>query len=85
MLEYSKKGNIMKELVSAIVKSLVDNEDSVSINEISGENTNIFEVTADKADVGKIIGKQGNTAKAIRTILQAASKKQNKRFILNII
>lgn len=75
----------MRELVSSIVKSLVDKEDNVSIKEISGENTNIFEVTAAKEDMGKIIGKQGNTAKAIRTILQAASKKQNKKYILNII
>jgi predicted RNA-binding protein YlqC (UPF0109 family) len=75
----------MRDLVSAIVKSLVDDEKNVSVNEIAGENTNIFEVKAEKSDIGKIIGKQGNTAKAIRTILQAASKKQNKRYILNII
>ena len=75
----------MKEFITQIVKNLVDQEDRVSVKEISGSFTDVFEVTVDKEDVGKVIGRQGNTAKAIRTILNAASKKHNKKFVLNIL
>ena len=76
----------MKEFIQSIVTHLVDKEDLVSVKEITGETSDILlEVSADKDDVGKIIGKQGNTARAIRTILKAVSKKQGKRYTLNII
>ena len=75
----------MKDLIKTIVTSLVDKEELVSVKEVSGSVADILEVTADKEDIGKIIGKQGNTARALRTILKAASKKQGKRYILNIV
>jgi len=76
----------MKELIKTIVTHLVDKEENVIVKEIEGSITNTLEVSADKEDIGKIIGKQGNTARALRTILKAASKKKgNKRYILNIV
>jgi predicted RNA-binding protein YlqC (UPF0109 family) len=75
----------MKNLLSDIVKSLVDNEDAVVIKEVQGEQTDIFEVSVDKEDVGKIIGKQGRTAQSIRTLMRAISKKKGKSYILNIL
>ncbi|WP_022669630.1 KH domain-containing protein [Hippea alviniae] len=75
----------MKELISCIVKSLVDNQDAVSIKEIAGEKTTVVELSVDKNDLGKIIGKEGKTIKAIRTILNAASKKAGKKAVLEII
>ncbi len=75
----------MKELISCIVKSLVDNQDAVKIKEIGGEKTTVIELSVDKNDLGKIIGKEGKTIKAIRTILNAASKKSGKKAVLEII
>ncbi len=75
----------MKELVSYIAKALVDNPDEVSVSEVSGEQTSVIELKVSKSDLGKVIGKQGRTAQAMRTILSAASTKINKRTVLEII
>ena len=75
----------MKELIEQIAKALVDNPDKVRVTEIEGENTAVIELTVAKEDLGKIIGKEGRTAKAIRTILTAASTKLKKRSVLEII
>jgi predicted RNA-binding protein YlqC (UPF0109 family) len=75
----------MKELVEYIAKSLVDNPDAVRVTEIEGEKTSVIELSVAKEDLGKIIGKQGRTARSIRTILSAASTKNNKRAVLEII
>lgn len=76
----------MKELILAICRELVDLPDNVDIKEIeTSGNTCVYEIYVDKADVGKIIGKQGNTAKAIRTILNAVGSKLKKRVVLEII
>ena len=75
----------MKELIECIAKSLVDNPEEVSVTELEGEQTTVIELKVAKEDMGKIIGKQGRTAMAIRTILGAASKKMGKRSILEIL
>lgn len=75
----------LKELVEHIAKVLVDNPEAVQINEIEGEQTSVIELKVAKEDLGKIIGKEGRTAKAIRTILGAASSKLRKRVVLEII
>ena len=75
----------MKTLVEQIAKSLVDNQDEVSVAEVDGERTSVFELSVAKNDIGKVIGKQGNTARAIRTILSAAGTKLGKRFVLEIL
>ena len=75
----------MRELVESIAKALVDNCDEVSVTEIEGEQTTIFEVRVAKPDIGKVIGKQGRTAGAIRTILGAVGMKLRKRFVLEIL
>jgi len=75
----------MKDLISYIAKALVDQPDEVSVAEIEGGNTNVLELSVAKADMGKIIGKQGRNAQAIRTILNAASGKTRKRYILEIV
>jgi predicted RNA-binding protein YlqC (UPF0109 family) len=75
----------MRELVETIVKSLVDHESEVSVKQVDGTTSSIIEVNVNKDDVGKVIGKQGNTAKAIRTILKASGKKQNRMFRLNLV
>jgi len=75
----------LKDLVEHIAKVLVDNPDAVQINEIEGEQTSVIELKVAKEDLGKIIGKEGRTAKAIRTILGAASSKLRKRVVLEII
>jgi predicted RNA-binding protein YlqC (UPF0109 family) len=75
----------MKELVEYIAKALVDNPDDVKVTEIEGEKTSVIELSVAKEDLGKIIGKQGRTARSIRTILSAASTKNNKRAVLEII
>ena len=76
---------MMKELVSHIAESLVDENEKISINEIEGNQTNIIELKVAKEDIGKVIGRQGRTADAIRTILNCAAAKINKRYILQII
>jgi predicted RNA-binding protein YlqC (UPF0109 family) len=75
----------MKELVEYIAKSLVDHPDSVKVTEVEGERTSVIELSVVKEDLGKVIGKQGKTARAMRTILSAASTKEKKRTILEII
>ena len=75
----------MRELVESIAKALVDNPDEVSVTEIEGEQTTILEVRVAKPDIGKVIGKQGRTAGAIRTILGAVGMKLRKRFVLEIL
>jgi|UniRef100_A0A7C3Z2A5 predicted RNA-binding protein YlqC (UPF0109 family) len=75
----------LKDLVENIAKSLVDNPDKVSIKEVSGERTLILELRVEKGDYGKVIGKEGRTAKAIRQILSAAAMKQGKRAQLEIL
>jgi uncharacterized protein len=75
----------MKELIEYIAKSLVDNREEVSVTELEGAQTTVIELKVAKDDMGKIIGKQGRTARAIRTILGAASAKMKKRFVLEIL
>lgn len=75
----------MKELLEYVVKALVDNPDDVQIQEIAGERTIIYELRVGEGDLGKVIGKEGRMAKAIRTILTAASMKKGKRAQLEII
>lgn len=75
----------MKELMEHIVKALVDRPDEVRVIEIKGERVSVIELVVAKEDLGKVIGKQGRTAKALRTILTAASTKLNKRSVLEIV
>ena len=75
----------MKELVKFIAQSLVDNPEQVQVTEIEGEQTSVIELKVAKEDLGKVIGKQGRTARAMRTILSAASAKLKKRTVLEII
>ncbi len=75
----------MKALVELIAKSLVDMPEEVSVGEVVGERTAVFELRVAKSDIGKVIGKQGNTARAMRTILSAAGAKLNKRCVLEIL
>ena len=75
----------MKELIVLIAKSLVDKPDEVDLQEVAGERTTVFELRVAKDDFGKIIGKQGKTARAIRTILNATATKLKKRAVLEII
>jgi len=75
----------MKEIIEFIVKALVDDPDSVDIKEVVGDKITIFELRASKNDIGKVIGKRGRTAGAIRTILNAVSARQGKRAVLEII
>jgi predicted RNA-binding protein YlqC (UPF0109 family) len=75
----------MKELVKFIAQALVDHPEQVQVMEIEGEQTSVIELKVAKEDLGKVIGKQGRTARAIRTILSAASTKIRKRAVLEII
>jgi uncharacterized protein len=75
----------MKELITYMARALVDNPDSVEVTEVVGEQTTVLELRVAKEDLGKVIGKQGKTAKAMRTILSAASTKAHKRSVLEII
>ena len=75
----------MKDLITEIVQALVDQPEEVSVNEIGGSHTTVLEVRLAKTDIGKVIGKQGRTAQAIRTILSAASGKSRKRYIFEIV
>ena len=75
----------MKDLIKYISQSLVDNPDKVEVSEVVGEQTSVIELRVAKEDLGKVIGKQGRTAKAMRTILSAASTKLHKRTVLEII
>ena len=75
----------MKNLVMTMVKALVDKPDEVSLREVEGEKTTVLELKVAKEDLGKVIGKQGKTAKAMRTILNAMATKLKKRAVLEII
>jgi predicted RNA-binding protein YlqC (UPF0109 family) len=75
----------MKELIQYIARALVDNPDLVTVDEVEGNQTSVLELKVSKEDLGKVIGKQGRTARALRTVLSAASTKQNKRTVLEII
>jgi uncharacterized protein len=76
---------MMKELIKYMAQALVDNPDMVVVSEVVGEQTSVLELRVAKEDLGKVIGKQGRTAKAMRTILSAASTKIRKRSVLEII
>jgi predicted RNA-binding protein YlqC (UPF0109 family) len=75
----------MNELVESIARALVDNPESVKVAVIEGEQTTVLELRVAPEDLGKVIGKQGRTARAIRTILGAAGMKLRKRFVLEIL
>jgi len=75
----------MKELIGYIARALVDNPEQVAVNEVEGNHTLILELKVAKEDLGKVIGKKGRTAQAMRTILSAASAKVKKRTVLEII
>ncbi len=75
----------MKELIEFMARVLVDNPDDVNVTEIVGEQSSVIELRVAREDLGKVIGKQGRTARAMRTILSAASTKLKKRAVLDII
>ena len=75
----------MKELIDYIAKALVDHPDEVTVTEVEGDQTSVLELKVAKEDLGKVIGKQGRTARAMRTILNAASAKVKKRTVLEIV
>ena len=75
----------MKELLETIAKSLVDYPEEVSVNEVEGEKSLILELKVAKDDMGKVIGKQGRIAKAIRTVVKAAAVKEDKRVVVEIL
>jgi predicted RNA-binding protein YlqC (UPF0109 family) len=76
---------MLKELIEFIARALVDNPDEVRVAEVEGEQTSVIELKVAKEDLGKVIGKQGRTARAMRTLLSAASTKARKRAVLEIL
>jgi len=75
----------LKELIELIIKGIVDNPDKVEINEVIGEKSSIYEVKVDSDDIGKVIGRQGRNIKSIRTIVNAAAQKDDKRVVIEIV
>ena len=75
----------MKELITTIAQALVDYPEQVEVKEIQGDQASVLELSVSKSDMGKVIGKMGKTAQAMRTILNAASVKANKRTVLEIL
>jgi len=75
----------MRDLVEMIARALVDQPESVSVSQIDGEQGTILELSVAPDDLGKVIGRQGRTVKALRTLLGAAGMKHRKRFILEIL
>ncbi|HYP30205.1 MAG TPA: KH domain-containing protein [Blastocatellia bacterium] len=75
----------VKDVIEAIAKALVDTPDEVAVKVVDGEATTVLELKVAPQDLGKVIGKQGRTARAMRTILRAAGMKQKKRFVLEIL
>jgi hypothetical protein len=75
----------MKDLVVKIVQAIVDQPEAVSVNEIESNQTAVLEISVAKTDIGKVIGKHGRTAQAIRTIIGAAAGKRRKRYLFEII
>jgi predicted RNA-binding protein YlqC (UPF0109 family) len=76
---------MLRELIDYMAKALVDHPEQVQVSELAGEQTSVIELRVAKEDLGKVIGKQGRTARAMRTILSAASTKIRKRAVLEII
>jgi predicted RNA-binding protein YlqC (UPF0109 family) len=76
---------LLKDLIEFIAKSLVDNPDQVTIREVEGERSTILELSVAEDDLGKVIGRSGRTARAMRTVLSAAAAKADKRAVLEII
>jgi predicted RNA-binding protein YlqC (UPF0109 family) len=81
----NEKAGYMKELLAEIVKHLVNNPEQIRVTEIDGATTKILELYVVKEDLGKIIGKQGQMIRAIRTIMMAASVKTNKRILIEVL
>jgi hypothetical protein len=77
--------NLEKDLVEYIAKSLVDDPENVSVSIIEGEKSTILELRVSQDDIGKVIGKHGRIAKAVRTVLSAAASKSGKRVVLEIL
>ena len=77
--------SVLKEMVECVAKRLVDNPDAVSVTVTEGERTVVIELKVDPKDLGKVIGRQGRTSKAFRTLLSAAATKMCKRAVLEII
>lgn len=75
----------MKEVLELIAKALVENPDEVSVTEIPGEDTVTLELRVAESDMGKVIGKQGKIARAVRTVVKAAASKENKHVVVNIV
>lgn len=75
----------MEELLAFLAKSLVDHPEDVSVTKVDGENSVVYELRVNDSDMGKVIGKQGRIAKSIRTIIKAASSKEDKRVIVDIV
>ncbi len=75
----------MRDLITKIVQALVDQPEEVSVKEFGGGDTKILEVRVAKADIGKVIGKRGRTAQALRTVLSAAAGKSRQRYMLEIV
>ena len=75
----------MRELVETIARALVDHPEAVEVNEVEGERSTILELKVAPEDMGKVIGKQGRIAKAIRTVVKAAATKEDKRVVVEII
>lgn len=78
-------GGSMRELIEIVAKALVDFPDKVQVNVVEGQQTTVLELRVAPEDLGKVIGKQGRTARAVRTILGAAGMKLRKRFVLEIL
>jgi predicted RNA-binding protein YlqC (UPF0109 family) len=75
----------MKDLIDQIAKALVDKPEEVAVSEVEGERTTVYELRVASTDLGKVIGKQGKTARAMRTLLSAAGTKIGKRCVLEIL
>ena len=76
---------MLKEMVEFIVKKLVDRPESVNVSEVNGQQATIIELRVAREDLGKVIGKEGKTARAIRTLVHAAASKEHKRAVLEIL
>jgi len=85
VLEWSKGGACMKELVETIARALVDHPDEVKVDSVEGPQATVLELRVHPEDLGKVIGRQGRTAKAMRTLLGASGMKVHKRFTLEIL
>jgi len=76
---------MLKEFVEYLVKNLVDNPEEVKVTEVTGEHANVYEVRVGKGDMGKVIGKRGQNARSIRTLLNAVAAKDGKRAVMEIL